>query len=153
MPDPDLSAIFHQLFVAAVDSGKDHAEAIHDAYQKFENAGLISKVTVHRYLCSKCGKPRATVIRLGDRTIARTTDYKFSRGYNVSHSAEGARASRTLDGNQHWPGHTYDIDELAAAELSFQVTCRHMNAHVAAAAVLALTRDVKAGHPGAPTRL
>ena len=67
----------------------DEAEAIHNAYQQIENAGLISKVTVHRYLCGRCGEPLATVIRLGDKTIARTVDYKYSRGLNLITVANG----------------------------------------------------------------
>jgi hypothetical protein len=89
----------------------------------------------------------------GERTIARTQDDKFSPGYNEHHSVEAARAKRTLDGNKHWPGHTYDLDEYAANELHFQLTCRHVATNIFAADVLAITRDVKPGHPGKPTML
>jgi hypothetical protein len=153
MPAPDVSEWFEGLLAAAAAAGEDHTQAIHEAYQHLENAGLISQVTVHRYLCKKCGKPCATVIRLGNRKFARTRDYKFSPGYNVNHSVEAARARRTLDGNRHWPGHTYDVDELADSELAIQITCRHVTPNVSAADVLAVTRDVAPGHPGKPTLL
>lgn len=147
--DSKLNEWFQALLAAA----KDHSEAIHEAYQQLENAGLISKVTVHRYLCRRCGKPCATVIRLGDKTIARTRDYKFSPGLNVERSVETARARKTLDGNRHWPGHTYDVDELADWEVGFAVNCRHTTATVLAVDVLKITRVVAPGHPGKPTML
>lgn len=147
----ELDEWFRQLKAASV----DHVRAVHDAYQKLENAGLISKVTVHRYLCGRCGKPRATVIRLGDSTIARTRDYKVSRGMNLDRSVEAARKKNTLDGERHWPGHTYDVDDLAewGPDCGFDIECRHFTTTVRAVDVLELTRNVKRGHPGAPTRL
>ena len=145
----DLSEWWRQLRATA----DDDAQAIHDAYQRLENAGLISKVTVHRYLCHRCGKPCATVIRLGDNTIARTRDNKFSRGLNTERSVESARARKTLDGERHWPGHTYDVDALAEWGAGFDANCRHMTATVMARDVLAMTRDVTPGHPGKPTLL
>lgn len=148
---PDLTAWFHDL----LKSSEDHKKAIHDAYQHLENAGLISRVTVHRYLCSKCGKPRATVIRIGGRTIVRTKDYRNSPGLNVQRSVETARKRRTLDGDRHWPGHTYDVDELAewGPTTGFDVNCRHVHATIMAAEVLELTKDVTPGHPDKPTLL
>ena len=146
----DLGNWWQALWAASADD----AEAIHTAYQRLENAGLISKVTVHRYLCGRCG-PLATVIRLGDKTIARTVDYKYSRGLNLRQSVAAARERNTLDGERHWPGHTYDVDALAdwGPQAGFDVVCRHVTTTVAAVDVLALTRDVKPGHPGKPTRL
>ena len=151
-PDLDYGEFWRQLLRDA----KDRTEAIHNAYQRFENAGLISKVTVHRYLCKACGSPLATVIRLGDKTIARTRDYKFSAGLNLERSVDSARKKNTLDGERHWPGHTYDVGELAAEwgpDAGFDVNCRHVTVTVRAADVLEITRGVTPGHPGAPTRL
>ena len=132
----------------------DEAEAIHNAYQQIENAGLIPKVTVHRYLCGRCG-PLATVIRLGDKTIARTVDYKYSRGLNLRRSAAAARERNTLDGERHWPGHTYDVDALAdwGPQVGFAVNCPHIRATVRAVDILNITRGVVPGHPGKPTML
>ena len=149
-PDMDYGEFLRQLLRAA----RDRTEAIHTAYQRFENAGLISKVTVHRYLCKRCGKKLATVIRLGDTTIARTTAYKFSPGLNQKRSVESARERNTLDGDRHWPGHTYDVGELAAEwGAGFDVNCRHVTATVRAADVLEITRGVTPGHAGAPAML
>ncbi|BBZ60134.1 hypothetical protein [Mycolicibacterium monacense] len=149
--DADLGRWFTDLLQAA----EDRAQAVHDAYQHLENAEVVSKVTVHRYLCRKCGKPRATVIRLGDRTLARTHDYKFSPGMNADRSVPSARARNTLDGDRHWPGHTYDVDELAewGPDAGFDVNCRHVTATVFARDVLAITSGVTPGHPGKPTLL
>jgi hypothetical protein len=152
--DDELAQLFADI-VGQTRNIEDHRQAIHTVYQQLENAGLIAKVTVHRYHCKKCGHPLATAIRLGSggKTLARTRDYKYSSGYNDAHSAKSARAQKTLDGNSHWPGHTYDIDELAAEEGHFEVVCRHVRKHILAADLLALTRDVRAGHPGKPTLL
>ena len=150
-PDLDYGEFLRQLLRDA----KNRTEAIHTAYQHFENAGLILHVIVHRYLSKGCGKKLATVIRLGDTTIARTTDYKFSPGLNLERSVESARERSTLDGDRHWPGHTYDVGELAewGPTVGFDVICRHVTATVHAADVLEITRGVKPGHPGPPTRL
>jgi hypothetical protein len=156
-PAADLAQWWQRQIMTAHD---DYAQAIHTAYQQLENAGLVSKVTVHRYLCGRCGKPLATVIRLENetwnKTLARTTDYKFSPGLNRERSVESARSRRTLDGSRHWPGHTYDVDELAdmgESDVGFGVNCRHVTTTVLAADVLRITRNVKPGHPGKPTRL
>ena len=147
----DLANWWQALKAAAADD----AEAIHNAYQQLENAGLIPKVTVHRYLCGRRGEPLATVIRLGDKTIARARDYKHSPGLNRERSVESARAHNTLDGDRHWPGHTYDVDELAdwGPQAGFDVNCRHVTATVSAVDILEITRNVTPGHPGKPTML
>ncbi len=147
----DVVAQWRQLMADA----DDHTEAIHRAYQQLGNAKLIPRVTVHRFQCGKCGKVLATVIRLGDTTIARTADYKYSRGLNLRRSVAAARERNTLDGERHWPGHTYDVDQLARGgpKAGFDVACRHVTTTVAAFDVLAVTRDVTPGHPGKPTRL
>lgn len=159
---PESLAEWWKSFVKAreqrgLGASDDHAQA-HDAYQQLENAGLIGKVTVHSYRCRRCG-PRATVIRLGDHTIVRTRDYKFSPGMNLDRSVESARAKNTLDGDRHWPGHTYDVDQLvdqlAGFEPSagFTVACRHVVETILAEDVLAITAGVQPGHPGKPTLL
>lgn len=147
----DLSGWWQKLRAES----RDQQQAVHDAYQRLENAGLISKVTVHRYNCRRCG-PRATVIRVAGQTIARTRDNKFSPGLNEQRSTESARARRTLDGGRHWPGQTHDVDDLAddgGDDVGFDVNCRHVTATIIAREVLALTRDVTPGRPGKPTLL
>lgn len=136
-------------------SYRDRQEAIEDAYQHLENAGLISKVTVHRYLCQKCHKPVGTVIRAaGDEVIARTSDYKLAPGTNLAQSVASARAKNTLDGNRHWPGPTFDVSHLASfgesAAIAMNCRCRLRN--VPAGDILATIQGVRPGHPGSPTR-
>lgn len=146
----DVAEWFDQLVAAC----KDRAEAVHSAYQRLDNAGVLNKVVVHSYRCRKCG-PRATVVRIGSRTLARVKDYKLGQGLNTARSVESARAKNTLDGDRHWPGHTYDVDELAewGPDAGFDVNCRHQTTTVRAVDVLALTRDVTPGHPRKPTLL
>ncbi|WP_017936058.1 hypothetical protein [Nocardioides sp. Iso805N] len=150
MRDDDLAAWLSNLLAAH----ENHSEATHEAYQHLENAGVLSRLTVHRYICARCG-PLATVIRVGTHTLARTKDYKYGRGLNDARSVPAARASNTLDGERHWPGHTFDVDELAewGEGVGFDVHCRHQTTTVAAREVLATTRNKLPGHPGAPTIL
>ena len=103
---------------------------MHNAYQRLANAGLVSKVTVHRYQCGKCSKVLSYRFRLGDTTIARTVDCKYSPGLNLRQSVAAARERNTLDGERHWPGHTYDVDKLAncGPQANFDVACRHVTA-------------------------
>lgn len=151
MAEPDLTQWLQELFSTAADNDT----AIQNAWQQLDHAGRLSKVTVHTYLCRKCG-PLARVIRLGDRTIAGVKDYKQSPGMNQAKSVPAARKRNTLDGNRHWPSHAYDVDQLAAdlgGNGGFTVACRHVTTTVRAVDVLAVAADVKPGHPGAPTPL
>lgn len=133
----------------------DRESAVNDAYQHLDNAGLVNRVTVHRYVCARGCGVRAVVIRLGDRVIMRTRDYKFSPGFNEARSVESARARNTLDGARHWPGHTYDVSALAewGPTAGMDVNCRHATTTALAVDVLANVADVSPGHPGPPTLL
>lgn len=142
-----LSEWWAELKSAAVDG----SAAIDIAYQRFENAGLVSKVTVHQYRCRKCG-PVATVIRVGGDIIARTRDNKLAPGTNPSRSVEPARRKNTLDGNRHWPGHTFNVGDLAESpDLGIDASCHHGLRTVRAVDIINIVRDVKPGHPGKPT--
>ncbi len=134
----------------------DHRDtAIHDAYQALDNAGVVSKVTVHRYLCRSRGCVLGTVVRIGGETIARTRDNKLSPGANQARSVESARRKNTLDGDRHWPGHTFDVPALATCgpRAGMDMSCRHTLATVLAVDVLAVTDGVTPGRPGKPTLL
>lgn len=150
MTEPDLREWLRSLFASTT----DRAAAMQTAWQQLEAAGLLSKVTVHQYLCGKCG-PLVRVIRLADSTIAYVKDYKLSPGMNDAESVPLARQRNTLDGKRWWPGCVYDVDELAACgpDAGFTAACRHLVTTVLAADVVARTRLVAPGHPGAPTRL
>ena len=143
-------------FVEAIMAGHtDRKVALDRVYQALENAHLVSKVTLHRYVCTRGCGPRATVIRAGDLTLIRTEDYKFSSGYNDAHSVETARAKRTLDGRRHWPKQTVDVRDLAGwgGAAQIQVPCRHRIALVDPVELLSAVADVVPGRPGAPTQL
>ncbi len=150
MDDEQLASWMDEVFLSAA----NHAEAVHTAYQQLENAGLINRVTVHRYLCRKCG-PRLTVIRIQRRILARSKDYRFGRGKNAAESVQAARDQHTLDGDRHWPGHTYDVQELARFDehAGMTVVCRHRSTSIRAADVLAAVDGVRPGHAGKPTVL
>lgn len=139
--------------VAAAAADRD--QAIHDAYQHLENTDLVSKVAVHRYLCQRNGCVLATVIRVGDCVIARTRDNKLSPGANLDRTVESARIKNTLDGDRHWPGHTFDVGSLAewGPVAGMDASCRHGLRTILAVDVLAAVDGVQAGHPKAPTLL
>lgn len=132
----------------------DESAAIADALQALDNADVLGRVVVHRYICPKCG-PVALVVKLGGRVLARTRDYKHSRGRNEATTAPAAREARTLDGDRHWPGHVFDVDDMArwGDALRLPLKCAHHDRTVTAAEVLALVADVRPGHPGRPTIL
>lgn len=146
----EVENLWNQLMSRAA----DHSQATHETYQALENAGLINRVVVHRYLCRK-GHVLAEVIRVGSSTVARTRDYKLSPGMNLDRSVEAARARNTLDGDRHWPGDTFDVGDLATwgQQAGIDMNCRHALRTVLATDILAATRDVIPGHPGPPTRI
>lgn len=150
MPDSELSDWMRQLFADT----EDRDAAIQTAWQHVERAGLVSKVTVHRYICDRCG-PLATVIRLGDDLIAYVRDYKLSPGMNRDKSVETARSRNTLDGKRHWPSHAYDLNTLATGgpQAGFDVVCRHIATTVRAVDAVRIADGIRPGHPGRPTRL
>jgi hypothetical protein len=119
---PDVGKWWRQLVAGT----EDRDTAIQTAWQQIDDLGLVSKVTVHRYICAKCNSPLVTVIRLGNNTIAHVRDYKLSPGMNRDRSVEEARKRNTLDGKRHWPAHAYDVNALAAAgpHAGFDVVCR-----------------------------
>lgn len=149
-----MSDNWAQFWTALVAATTDRDEAINKAYQKIENDGRLSKVTVHRYLCRR-GCALATVIRLGTVTIARTRDYKFSPGKNLEMSVEPARRKNTLDGDRHWPGSTFDVERLAewGGDAAMDANCSHGLHSLRAVDVLATVQGVRPGHPGKPTMM
>jgi hypothetical protein len=123
-------------------------------YQHLENHDLVNKVRVMSFVC-RSGCKVATVVRVGDRTLARTKDHKKSPGFNADRTAPGARERNTLDGDRHWPGSTYDLDDLADGDLGlgFATNCRHQESAQLASEVLEAARKVTPGKPGAPRLL
>lgn len=140
-----------EFMAAVVRASRDHDQAIHDAYQRLENADLIRRVKVHEYRCRR-GCTLARVVNVGGTVIARARDYKFSPGLNREKSVPEARRKNTLDGERWWPGHTYDVAQLTPG--GFQVACRHVpGVTVNAEELLRLVAEVEPGRPGKPTLL
>lgn len=154
-----IGNVWAEFMAAQAARNTDRRDAIEAAYQQLDNAKLVGKVVVHRYLCRNGGHPLATVIRISDVTIVRTRDYKFSPGMNRERTVESARRKNTLDGNRHWPGCTYDVTDLAASDtggtfFAVDMSCRHdPKRMVRAIDVLTVTENVAPGHPSKPTIL
>ena len=144
-----------QFVAELVRVSEDRGAAVHTAYQQYENAGVLSKVTVHRYVCRRGCGVLMTVIKLGEYILARTRDVKYSPGMNEKRSVPAAREARALDRNKHWPGHTFEIKQMESlgAGFGFEASCRHGLHTLLAADVLATVEGVVPGHPGKPTLL
>lgn len=143
-----------EFYAELIRASEDKITAIHAAYQHCENAQVLSKLTLHRYLCRR-GCVLMTVIRLGEDILARTRDYKMSPGMNEKRSVPAAREVRALDRNKHWPGHTFEIEQMESwgPGFGFEASCRHGLHTLLAAEVLAAVEGVVPGHPGKPTLL
>jgi hypothetical protein len=149
--DTDLAAWW-----AALEAKSENRQAALDsAYLWLTEAGALSKVTTHRYLCRLRGCPIATVFLVGDVVACAVRDYKLPPGVNLAESTHAGRERNTLDGKRWWPSHVYDVRHLAdfGPTVGIGMNCRHRRGMVAAADVLAAVDGVRPGHPGAPTRL
>ena len=137
-----------------VRESEQRSEDLSTLIQRFENAGLLNKVTVHKYLCRR-GCLRGRVMNIGGRLVMRTRDYKLAPGANQAQSVASARARNTIDGNRHWPGHDFDVAELASwgDVAAIGLNCRHGLHNELAVNILAKCEGVSPGHPGAPTLL
>lgn len=152
MSEDEATAAWWRAVQADAD---DRVAALHDAYQQLENNGWISKVKVHGYLCARRGCVLATVLRIDGVTIVRIRDYKLPKATNIARSVESARRKNTLNGNDHWPGHTFDVTELATwgPDAGMDMNCRCRNRRlIKAVDILAICEGVRPGHPGPPTR-
>jgi len=146
----ELVAWFRDLLANHADA----SQAVDDAYQQLANAGLISKVVVHRYICrDDQGCQLATVIKIDSRILCRTRDYKQSPGLNAASSVPTARAARTLDGDRHWPSHTFDVTALDHEGVAVPMNCRHARRNVLLVDILAAVGTASPGHPGKPSIL
>lgn len=135
----------------------DDAAARDALYTHLKENGLLSRVTLHKYMCKR-GCQIATVFRAGGFTLCAVRDYKFSPGLNEQVSVPSARERNTLDGDKHWPGHIYDVEHVERFSIGEQkagvdMNCRHRRGTVFAADILAAVEGVDPGKPGAPTRL
>lgn len=147
--DAAVSGALDALFLQ---SGRD--EAIQSLHTFLVAEKLLSKVTLHKYICRQKGCQIATVFRAAGLTLCAVRDNKLSPGLNEAVSVEAARAKNTLDGARHWPGHVYEVDRLAVDPRGgMEMECRHRHGAVLASDVLAVARGISPGHPGAPSRI
>jgi len=152
----DDTAAVAEVLRAALASSHDRSAALDSAFQHYVNAGILSKIVVHRF---RCARPQAcllaTVVDAGGTLLMRTGDYKLSPGVNRHHSVASARTTRTLDGNRHWPGSTFDVQELVewGQDVGAALNCRHVRTTLTGIEVLENCEGRRPGHPGAPTRL
>ena len=148
------AAALGDWFRDLLNASSDRTEAIHAAYQQLENARLVNRVVLHRYQCRR-GCVLGVVVRIDGMTLCRTRDYKLSHGLNDARSVESARRRNTIDGERHWPGHTFDVGDLAGwgDGAGMDMNCRHVTHTAKAVDVLAQVEGVAPGHPGKPTLL
>ncbi len=129
-------------------------DEIQQLHRELVERGELGRWVLHRYMCRR-GCRVATVFRYQGLTLCAVADYKLSHGANLTRSVESARSKNTLDGDRHWPGHVYDVEELArfGPEAGMHMVCRHQLTVTLAVDVLAAVEGVTAGHPRPPTRL
>lgn len=144
-----------EWFRSVLDSAADRSSGLDTAYVAMQNAGVLSKVTLHTYVCGEGCGVLARVITVDGLILCNSRNYKLSPGKNQADSVESARRSRTLDGNRHWPSHTVDIRDMAEWDggASVRVACRHVEQNLPPAQVLETVEGIRPGHPGKPTRL
>lgn len=143
-----------EWFAQVLAAADNRRLALEDTHRMLSSNGLLSKVTLHRYMCRR-GCQIAVVFKVGDVIACAVRDYKFSPGMNEAESVPAAREKNTLDGDRWWPSHVYDVAELAdwGPGRGMDMNCRHHHGTVNAADVLAVVEGVQPGHPGAPSIL
>lgn len=149
--------------LAALLALAEEAKVDHEAtWQKLENAGLLNRVKVQEYRCAK-GCRLALVIRLGDVVLMRTRDYVMRPHTNEARSVATARARNTLNGSDHWPGHTFNVGQSAGQldraswgeaivgdRFRADANCKHGLRTLDFVAVLASIKDTRPGFPNKP---
>ena len=150
--DKELARWFDQLIKAHEDLG----EAQQTAYQMLERQpGRLARVTVHKYQCASRGCQIARVVKIGGTVLCAVRDYKYSPGLNAENSVPEARRKNTLNGEDWWPGHVYDVESIAkwGDAAGMDMICRHFHGTIFAKDILAVIEGVIPGHPKGPTRL
>ena len=149
---------FDDWFEALLTSTDDQKLAFEKAYQQLVNANLISKVQLHRYMCTR-GCQIAVVFKAGTHTLCAVRDYELSPGLNERTSVAAAREKRTIDRAQkHWHGRVFDVSLLHDLDSSdtpvgIDMTCRHFRGVVPGQDMAADIDGTEPGHPNAPTIL
>lgn len=138
----------------AFDASEERAVLLRDTYADLRSRGQIGRYVVHRYMCHR-GDQLAIIFRFGGLELCAVRDYKLSPGLNTALSVPAAREHNTLDGDRHWPGHVYDLEQLARSGRSAVMTiaCRHVVTTLGAVEVLDAVVGTRTGKPGRPTVL
>jgi hypothetical protein len=141
-------------FAALLSNHADRGEAIQTAYQQLENLNKLSKVTLHKYQCTR-GCQIARVVKIDNTVLCAVRDYRYSPGMNAARSVPEARRKNTLNGDDWWPGHVHDVTELSTwgDSAGMDMVCRHFHGTILAKDILTTIEGVIPGHPRKPTRL
>ncbi len=146
----DLGLWLNDLIARA----ESHQDGIEDAWLHLEKSGYLSRVVVHRYICSGGCGVLATVADIGGAIVLRTRDYKPSPGLNRGRSVETARQRNTLDGERHWPSYLIDLRRDAGdPAANIEVVCKHGPKRIEYDHALERAREATPGKPGKPTLL
>lgn len=146
-----------EAFAALLSQTQDRVVAMEVLHRQLKQRGLLTNVTLHKYMCKR-GCQIATTFMAGGLILCAVRDYKYSPGLNEEASVPAARERNTLDGDRHWPGHVYDVAQLDRFSVGEQkaglgMNCRHHRGTVLAEDVLRACEGVTPGKPAAPTRL
>lgn len=143
-----------EAMAALLKNHDDHQAAIDEIHRHLSQNGLLSLVTVHKYMCKR-GCQISTVFIAGGLTLCAVRDYKYSPGLNNEVSVPEARERNTIDGKRHWPSHVHDVGRLATwgPAAGIGMNCRHFRGNVLAVDIQATVQGVLPGKPNAPTRL
>lgn len=151
--DESLETMFATWMREAELRGAEHRDALDDAWRRFENAGLVSRVVVHRVTCKRCG-PVVTCVRVGGHTLAHHKAVKVGRGKNRAGTHPTARREYTLDGERWWPSWTESLDDAERwPGRVIRAECRHVDVNLDLASLKVKCDDAEPGKPGRPTLL
>lgn len=151
------SAKLYDQFLAIAGDPKAARMMIHDHLSEIPQR--LNNVTLHRYQCAQGNCTLARVFTVQGHVFCWTKDYKYSSGMNEKLTVESARRKNTLNGKDHWPSHVFDLGELAefvsgtSNTASVPMVCRHRITNVDVFEILKTIEGVRAGNPGAPTRI
>ncbi len=151
----DASEKAGQFFAALCEAEQDARIARERTHIGLRDMGLLSQVTLHRFMCRSKGCQLALVFQVGDSVFVAASDYKYSPGMNEEKSVQRARERNTLDGKRHWPGTVYDLNEVVewGPQGSIHVACRHVMRDLSGSELFDSIGSATPGHPGKPTLL
>jgi len=142
-----------EFFRALMSQHEDKVDALNSLHLYMRDSGLLKNATLRVYRCARKGHLLATVFSAAGMIVCVTELYKMSHGLNEASSVESAREKNTIDKEQRtWPGHVFDVSELAKWGDSAQVpiNCRDVRSGLGATHILSDVKGIIPGHGGAP---